>query len=169
MRTSASPSFPPSSRCDLSAASSCSWVMSFALRRRSPSLTAMGKEDAKAGPVDSQQLTVDWTVEGGPLGALLSTVDCGLWTRFFHRLQLPDQGSCFELGLDLAKKLALIGGQPEDEVLAQQVGSFAPGLDPDRVEGSPGRDHLFPPLDPHRKGVRLLGQNRDLHRVVPVL
>src|SRR5260370_14973432 len=86
MRTSASPSLPPSSRCDLSAASNCSWVMSFALRRRSPSLTAMGKEDAKAW--GSQQSTADsrqHLSEGAfcELYCRLSTVDCGLVLSVF--------------------------------------------------------------------------------------
>ena len=40
-RTSASPILPPSSRCDLRAASSWSCVISLALSRRSPSFTAM--------------------------------------------------------------------------------------------------------------------------------
>src|SRR5712692_7639191 len=168
MRTSASPSLPPSSRWDLRAVSSSSWVMSFALRRRSPSLTAMGREDAKAGGVNSQQLTVDSTVRGNVLRALLSTVDCRLWTGFLHRLQLPDQGPRLQLRLDLDEKLALIGGQPENQVPAQQVGSFAPGLDPNRVERSRGRDDLFPSLDLDVKRVRFIGENGELDRFLLV-
>src|ERR1700730_18318776 len=46
-RTSASPILPPSSRWSLRAVSSCSCVISFCLRRRSPSFTAMGSKNGR--------------------------------------------------------------------------------------------------------------------------
>src|SRR4029077_19030811 len=122
----ASPIFPPSSRWDLSAASTCSCVTSFALRRRSPSFTTM-----RVGYCTS------WSKVQSRGFSQIGTLDSRL--VFFDRLQLSDEGADLQFGSDLDRDLSRIVGEPEHEVFSHQSAAGALGLDTDRREG-PGRD-----------------------------
>src|SRR5216684_7140682 len=111
MRTSASPSFPPSSRCDFRDASTCSCVTSFALRSKSPSFTAMGNADRKVLPGG---VSKDVQRQKKPVRRIPGPWAVGPGLVFLHRLQLPDQVAHLQFRAQLDGDLAGVVGQPED-------------------------------------------------------
>src|SRR6266542_66277 len=154
IRISASPNLPPSSRWDWRAASTCSGVTSFALTRRSPSFTAMGKfhrlrlcaQSVKRGDAETSNLIV------------------------LDRLQLSDERPDLQLRVQLDRNFFLVVGQPEDEVLAPADQSFVgtPRLNADRSESSRGRrDRLASHYD-NRERKEMPRDHRELDRLVPL-
>src|SRR5262249_21703425 len=121
----------------------------------------MGRGDAKARGVYSQQLTADSAVLVA-CRSLLSTVDRRLSTCIFDRLQLPDQGPDLQLRLNLDRKLSVVIREPKDQVSSQEMRSFALGLDADGLEGASGRDDSLAALDLDPQGVGLLGKDCEL-------